>query len=117
MLNAIRKKSPSLASKSVWLPSIYQFQNYEYRRTSRLARNLMVVTNMLKSQTRRNAERARRAIALLAEIESSVGTLNDNDLLDLADIFLPTKDTPLAKMATGEMARRKLTFQTEDSDI
>lgn len=42
----------------------------------------------------------------LAEIEASIVTLADEDLLDLADIYKAEQRTSLGKMAFAEMARR-----------
>jgi hypothetical protein len=44
----------------------------------------------------------------LSEIEASVASLGDEDLLDLADIFKADFHTPLRKVAFEEMARRKI---------
>ena len=65
---------------------------------------------MLRTQIRRNAERSARATTTVAEIERSIRALNNEDLLDLADIFANTARTPLAGMATAEMTRRNLTL-------
>lgn len=59
---------------------------------------------------RRNAERSARATATLADIERSIAALNDEDLLDLADIFLFAQQTALVKLASAEMVRRNLTL-------
>lgn len=65
---------------------------------------------MLRTQMRRNAERSARGTAKLADIERSIAALNDEDLLDLADIFPVAQQTALAKLASAEMARRNLTL-------
>jgi len=42
---------------------------------------------MLKTRMKRLTDRSGRAAGRLAEIETSITGLADNDLLDLADIF------------------------------
>ncbi|WP_241656499.1 hypothetical protein [Sphingomonas oligophenolica] len=46
----------------------------------------------------------------LADIEASILALKDDDLLDLADIFSDDPQTPLARLAAAEMARRNITL-------
>lgn len=65
---------------------------------------------MLRTQMRRNAERSARGTATLVDIERSIAALNDEDLLDLADIFPVVQQTAMAKLASAEMARRQLTL-------
>jgi hypothetical protein len=63
---------------------------------------------MLKTRLNWRADRGARAIKSLAEIDASILALNDEDLLDLADIFLLNPDSPVARTASAEMARRNL---------
>ena len=41
-------------------------------------------------------------------MEASIRALEDNDLLDFADIFIGQPQTPLGDIAAAEMARRKI---------
>ena len=61
---------------------------------------------MLKTQRKRLDRQGEAAMQRLAEIEASIVTLGDEDLLDLADIYKAEQRTSLARMAFAEMARR-----------
>lgn len=63
---------------------------------------------MLKTRIKRNADHSDRALKRLAAIEASILALNNEDLLDLADIFSGEPRTPLGEIASAEMARRNL---------
>jgi hypothetical protein len=65
---------------------------------------------MLKSQAKRQAVESARAVVRLAEIQASISALNDDDLLDLADIFAEAREAPLAAMAAAEMMKRSLSL-------
>lgn len=65
---------------------------------------------MLNSRIKRRAIESARAVARLAEIKASISALNDEDLLDLADIFRDARDAPLGAMATAEMVKRGLSL-------
>jgi len=65
---------------------------------------------MLKTKLKRIADRCDRAVERLAEIEASIRSLVDNDLLDLADIFKAAPRTPIGDMAFQEMARRNISL-------
>ena len=65
---------------------------------------------MLKTQMKRRDAAAVRAATRLAAIEASIVALNDEDVLDIADIFRDEPGTPLAELASAEMQRRKLTL-------
>ena len=65
---------------------------------------------MHSRQTKLVAERGARALRSLRLIEGSIGTLNDEDLLDLADIFKGQPDAPLSDMASIEMTRRGISL-------
>jgi hypothetical protein len=56
------------------------------------------------------ASRATRALKRLNAIEKSITALQDNDLLDFADIFVGTPDSPLGELAAAEMANRKISL-------
>jgi hypothetical protein len=55
---------------------------------------------------KRLADRGELAVQRLADIETSILQLGDEDLLDLADIFNASPDTPLGAIAVAEMSRR-----------
>ena len=50
---------------------------------------------MLRTRMKRLADRGELAVQRLADIETSILQLGDEDLLDLADIFNASADTPL----------------------
>ena len=51
---------------------------------------------------------AEQAVTRLGEIQASIVTLGDEDLLDFADIFRGATPTPLWEMASAEMRKRDL---------
>ncbi len=63
---------------------------------------------MLKLKARRQARQNARAESHLAAIHASIIALDDEDLLDIADIFNEKRYTPIAAAAFAEMARRKI---------
>ena len=65
---------------------------------------------MLKSRIKRRMIERDRAVQCLAEIEASITALNDEDLLDLADIFARATRAPLTTMAAAEMTKRNLSL-------
>ncbi|RZM37007.1 MAG: hypothetical protein EOP67_03490 [Sphingomonas sp.] len=65
---------------------------------------------MLKTRIKRRADQAAHTTAKLARIETSIVALQDEDLLDLADIFKTQTPTPLAEMAAVEMTRRGISL-------
>ncbi|MDF2496334.1 MAG: hypothetical protein K0S66_3268 [Sphingomonas sp.] len=65
---------------------------------------------MLKLKRRRLDHRAGQATRRLVEIERSIASLSDDDLLDLADIFQTEPRGPLGEVAWTEMGRRKLSL-------
>ncbi|WP_249403642.1 hypothetical protein [Sphingomonas sp. CFBP 13720] len=65
---------------------------------------------MLRTRIRKNAAAADHAVRLLAEVSTSIETLHDEDLLDLADIFSSNADSILAKIASAEMQKRKISL-------
>jgi len=54
------------------------------------------------------ADRGARALKTVSDIEASIGSLNDEDLLDLHDIFIGSPTSALATFASAEMQRRNL---------
>jgi len=65
---------------------------------------------MLKIRMKRDAEQNAGAMKRLAQIETSIIELQNNDLLDLADIFREKSETAIAQYAFAEMARRKISL-------
>lgn len=64
---------------------------------------------MLKTRMKRHTAEAKRAVESLSEITASITALQDDDLLDLADIFAGSEPTMLGTMASAEVKRRNLT--------
>jgi hypothetical protein len=65
---------------------------------------------MLRTRMKRLAARDARALQLLADIERSIAGLENEDLLDLADIFRGERHGPLGEIAAREMARREISL-------
>jgi hypothetical protein len=65
---------------------------------------------MLKMRKKRLAHRNEEALRRLAEIDLSVTTLSDDDLLDLADIFQTEPRGTLGEIAWTEMSRRNISL-------
>ena len=65
---------------------------------------------MLKTRSRRLAFHSAGAAQRLADIEKAIVALDDEDLLDLADIFRSNATAPLAKMAATEMTKRGISL-------
>ena len=63
---------------------------------------------MQKEPKKWRGTRATRDLKRFAEIEASIRALEDNDLLDFADIFVGQPGTPLSEIAAAEMANRKI---------
>lgn len=63
---------------------------------------------MLRTRIKRVTAEGARATTRLAEIEASIVALNDEDLLDLADIFSGDAQTPLGVCASAEVKKRNL---------
>lgn len=62
----------------------------------------------LRTNSKWRARRAAHAQKAVSDIEASIVSLNDEDLLDLHDIFLPNPSSVLATYAANELRRRKL---------
>lgn len=65
---------------------------------------------MLTLKAKRRGNETARAAATLARITSSIGRLDDESLLDLADIFDADTESPLRPLAAAEMAKRGLSL-------
>lgn len=65
---------------------------------------------MLRIRKKREASRNALTAERLAQVEASVVGLANEDLLDLADIFKDTPDTPIMRYAAAEMARRGISL-------
>ena len=65
---------------------------------------------MLNYRTKQRALRGAQAVKRLDEIETTIVKLNDNDLLDLADIFKDQPGSSLRETAFSEMQKRNISF-------
>ncbi|RXD07587.1 hypothetical protein EQZ23_06140 [Sphingomonas sp. UV9] len=65
---------------------------------------------MLKSRIKRRTVEGAQAVAQLAAIHASIAALNDEDLLDLADIFAQETSGTIKAMAGAEMTKRSLSL-------
>lgn len=65
---------------------------------------------MLKIRNKRRAEQGAHATQRLAHVEASITALQNEDLLDLADIFKSQIQSPLAEMASAEMKKRAISL-------
>ena len=52
--------------------------------------------------------RIEQAVAQVADIHASIALLNDEDLLDLADIFVEAPPSTLKGIAAAEMRKRNI---------
>jgi hypothetical protein len=66
---------------------------------------------MLKRRMKLVADQGARAVVRLRQIETSIGVLNDEDLLDLADIFKGQASGPLGDLASVEMLKRGISLE------
>ncbi len=65
---------------------------------------------MLRIRGKRVAAQAERARERLGAIEAAIAALNNDDLLDFADIFAASDPTPLREIAAAEMKRRGISL-------
>jgi uncharacterized protein with GYD domain len=65
---------------------------------------------MLKSKMKRLDQARDQAAVRLAEIESSLLSLGDEDLLDIADIFRDQPASPIAQIVLAEMTKRNISL-------
>ncbi len=65
---------------------------------------------MLKRRIKRRELEGARAVEMMADVRASIVALNDEDLLDLADIFCTDAKASLMTLAAGEMERRNLSL-------
>jgi hypothetical protein len=65
---------------------------------------------MLRTRRRRLDRQGDAAMQRLAAIEASITALNNDDLLDLADIFNAEPRTPLGEIAFAAMAQRGISL-------
>lgn len=65
---------------------------------------------MLTTRSKRLANSNASAARRLADIEETIVELGNEDLLDLADIFRSNSSSPLARIATAEMAKRGISL-------
>jgi hypothetical protein len=65
---------------------------------------------MLRLQIKRHEAKVERMFDRIAAIEASIAALGDEDLLDLADIFVDRDPSPLREMTQDEMRRRNISL-------
>jgi hypothetical protein len=65
---------------------------------------------MLKTRIKQRAEQGVRVAKRLFEIETSIAALQNEDLLDLADIFKSQSQSPLAEIVSAEMRKRDISL-------
>ncbi|MBD8548304.1 hypothetical protein [Sphingomonas sp. CFBP 8760] len=65
---------------------------------------------MLKRRRKRIAAHAGGAVERLAEIETSIRNLDDEDVLDLADIFRDMPHTALTEIVHEQMTKRGISL-------
>lgn len=65
---------------------------------------------MLKFKAKRIAAHTDRALDRLHAIEAAIIALDNDDLLDFADIFAGGEASPLRDIATAEMERRSISL-------
>jgi hypothetical protein len=63
---------------------------------------------MQRNKPKWRADHGARALKAVSQIEASIIALDDEDLLDLHDIFLETPNSPLGGLAAVEVQRRGL---------
>ncbi len=63
---------------------------------------------MQRQRTKWQADHGTRAHKLIGKIEASIERLNDEDLLDLHDIFAGDAESPIENLAAAEMKKRNL---------
>lgn len=63
---------------------------------------------MQRPKTKWRADHGARAVKLVDRIAASIAQLDDEDLLDLQDIFADDRECPLETMASLEIERRGL---------
>jgi hypothetical protein len=65
---------------------------------------------MLRTRIKRLAAQHERASERLADVETSIARLGDEDILDLADIFKDMPETALNDIVRAEMTRRNISL-------
>lgn len=66
---------------------------------------------MLRTRMKRLASQDERMEKRVAAIETAIVALDNDDLLDLADIFEAKSDNPIKEIANTEMQRRGISLQ------
>ncbi len=65
---------------------------------------------MLRARMKRLAGQGERAERRINAVETAIITLDDDDLLDLADIFEARPDNPIKEIARAEMHKRAISL-------
>lgn len=113
---ALEGKRPTIGTMSIGIPNIGPFhcRALELKATQVHQTPLPFQfvacyrSPMLKYQIKRRDAEREKAVAEIVDIEASIVALNNDDLLDLADIFQHAANTRLREMTTTEMAKRNL---------
>lgn len=66
---------------------------------------------MLRTRMKRLASQSERTEKRVAAIETAIVVLDNEDLLDLADIFEAKPDNLIKEIANAEMRRRGISLQ------
>lgn len=66
---------------------------------------------MLRIRMKRLVGQGERKEKRMAAIETAIITLDNDDLLDLADIFKAKPDNPIKEIANAEMQQRGISLQ------
>lgn len=65
---------------------------------------------MLRTRMKRIAEKSERTEQRVVAIEAAIAALDNDDLLDLADIFDAKADNPLKEITKSEMMKRGISL-------
>lgn len=65
---------------------------------------------MLRTRMKRLAGQGERIEQRLRQVEAAIVALDNDDLLDLADIFEAKPDNPIRQIAQAEMAKRAISL-------
>lgn len=63
---------------------------------------------MQQQRMKWRADHGSRAVKAMGAIQDSIEALNDEDLLDLHDIFRDQDHSPIAELAAAEMQKRDI---------
>ena len=81
-----------------------------------ILQNFCYRLEMLKLKSKRSAAKGTSAVTKLAKMQASIIALNDEDLLDLGDIFSGKTPMFITDIAATELKRRNLSLEPHSSD-